>query len=82
MKKQQARIKTSGGSLNFIVDNTHAPAKSTSVSQQSPEVSVMSPVAAVNLPVTPQVNLPVYVPTSLLDNIRNISSHSEISMAL
>ena len=70
MKKQQARLKASGGSLNFHVDPSSAPAAS----------AVSSPATTPNLPVQPI--LLEYIPTALPDSIRNTMNHSEISDAL
>ena len=71
MKKQQARIKNSGGSLNFVADIIAPSTKQTAVA------SAMSPLAAVS-----EASLPEYVPTSLPDSIRNMPTHAEIGNAL
>ena len=82
MKKQQARIKNSGATLNFIVDTINPTVQSTEASVKSPEATVKLPVASVILPVSPQSILPEYVPTSLPDSIRSTSTHAEIGEAL
>ena len=82
MKKQQARIKNSGATLNFIVDTINPTVESTAASVKSPEATVKLPVASVILPASPQSILPEYVPTSLPDSIRSTSTHAEIGEAL